>query len=138
MNPTLRNILAVIAGWIVGSVVNAGIVVLGQRIYPIAGIKAKSSDELAAIMLGLDFNYFIFPFLAHALGTLVGSIIAASTAVCQKMKSGMAVGVLYLIGGIIACFMIPAPNWFIATDLILAYIPMAWIGGIIGKRISFK
>ena len=29
--------------------------------------------------------------------------------------------------------MIPAPAWFIALDLIVAYIPMAWIGGRLGR-----
>ena len=27
-----------------------------------------------------------------------------------------------------ASLMIPAPAWFIATDLLLAYLPMAWLG----------
>ncbi len=138
MNPILRNILAVIAGWIVGSILNGALIMMGHKVYPIEGIDTNNMEELAVAMPGLDFNYFIFPFLAHALGTLVGAIVAAIIAANHKMKLALAVGVLFLIGGIIACFMIPAPSWFIATDLILAYIPMALLGGKIGMRICKK
>lgn len=30
--------------------------------------------------------------------------------------------------------MIPAPGWFIALDLLGAYVPMAWLGIQIGAR----
>jgi hypothetical protein len=31
--------------------------------------------------------------------------------------------------------MIPAPVWFIALDLIVAYLPMAWLATVIGARL---
>jgi hypothetical protein len=37
-----------------------------------------------------------------------------------------AIGVLFLCGGIAASFMIAAPAWFIALDLVVAYLP--WPG----------
>ena len=40
----------------------------------------------------------------------------------------MIVGVFFLCGGIMAARMIPAPTWFIAADLLLAYIPFAGFG----------
>ena len=43
---------------------------------------------------------------------------------------------LFLAGGIAASFMIPAPAWFIALDLLLAYIPMAWLAVQIGARMK--
>lgn len=30
-------------------------------------------------------------------------------------------------GGIDAAAVIPAPNWFIAADILLTYLPMAWL-----------
>jgi hypothetical protein len=38
------------------------------------------------------------------------------------------IGGITLLSGIAAGFMIPAPGWFIAVDLLLAYIPMALLG----------
>lgn len=138
MNPIVRNILAVTGGWIAGSLINGGLIMTGHMVYPIEGVDANNVDELAAVMPGLDFQYFIFPFLAHALGTLTGAAVAAAISARHKMKFALAIGGIFLIAGILASFMIPAPTWFIAADLILAYIPMAWMGGEIGKRISGK
>jgi hypothetical protein len=42
------------------------------------------------------------------------------------------VGGFFLVGGIAASAMIPAPTWFKALDVVLAYLPMAWLGGRIG------
>ena len=47
-----------------------------------------------------------------------------------------AIGVFFLTGGISVTFMIAAPAWFIILDLLVAYIPMAWIGARIGCRIK--
>jgi hypothetical protein len=49
------------------------------------------------------------------------------------MVIALIVGAFNLLGGIMAATMIPAPMWFIALDLIVAYIPMAWIAGTIAK-----
>jgi hypothetical protein len=77
-------------------------------------------------------KHFIMPFLAHSLGSLIGALVAAVIAASRKMTFALVVGIVHLLGGIAAAFMIPAPVWFIASDLIVAYIPMAWLGGKLG------
>lgn len=129
MNPILKNIIAIITGWLIGSIINMGLIKLGHGIFPIEGIDPNNMDDLAKTMPTLDFKYFIFPFLAHALGTFSGALLAALVAANHKMKFALGIGVLFLLGGIVVSFMIPAPTWFIATDLLIAYIPMAWLGG---------
>lgn len=136
MNPILKNIIAVLAGWLAGSVVNMGLIQTGHALLPITGIDPNDMKALADIMPTLGFKYFIFPFLAHALGTLFGALIAGLIAANHKMKFALSIGGLFLLGGIIVSFMIPAPVWFTATDIIIAYIPMAWIGGKIALRYS--
>ena len=42
------------------------------------------------------------------------------------------IGAVFLCGGVAASFMIPAPAWFIALDLLVAYLPMAWLAIRIG------
>lgn len=128
MNPILRNILAVVAGWILGSIVNMGLIQLGYLAIPIQGVDTSDMEALARAMPGLDFKYFIFPFLAHALGTLVGAYVAALIAVKHKMWLALGVGLLFFLGGIWASTMLPAPTWFIVADLVIAYFPMAWLG----------
>ena len=135
MNPILRNILAVIAGWLGGSIVNMGLIQVGNTIMPI-GVDPNDMKALAEAMPNLEAQHFIFPFLAHALGTLVGAIIASWIAASHKMKFAMGIGVLFLIGGIVVNYMLPGPLWFTVADILIAYIPMAWIGGKIGIKLS--
>ena len=136
MKTIVRNILAIIIGWFIGSFVNMGLVETGHTLIPIEGLDPNDMNALAKVMPTLSAKYFIFPFLAHALGTLLGAIVAGWIAASHKMKFSLAIGVLFLLGGIVVSFMLPAPIWFIACDIIIAYIPMAFIGGKIVKKIS--
>ena len=136
MKPIFKNILAVIFGWLGGSVINMGLIQMGHQVFPIEGIDPSDMDALAAVLPTLEYEYFIFPFLAHALGTLVGAAIAGSIAASHKMIFSLVIGGLFLLGGIMVSYMLPGPTWFAVTDIVLAYIPMAWIGGTIAKKLS--
>jgi hypothetical protein len=81
-------------------------------------------------------QHFVMPFLAHALGTLVGALVAYLVAASHKARFAWAIGVLFLAGGVAASFMIPAPAWFMAADLLLAYLPMAWLAIRIGAKLQ--
>src|SRR5690606_27059055 len=80
-------------------------------------------------------QHFLTPFLAHALGTLVGATVPWLVAVSHRMRLAYVIGGRVLIGGTAAVMMIPAPTWFIVLDLLVAYIPLAWLGGRIGAAI---
>ena len=136
MKIKVRNILAIIIGWFIGSAVNIGLIEAGHTFIPIEGLDPNDMKALAKVMPTLSAKYFIFPFLAHALGTLIGAIVAGWIAASHKMKFSLAIGALFLLGGITMSFILPAPIWFIACDIIIAYIPMAFIGGKIAKQIS--
>ena len=137
MSPIVKNVLAVLAGLVVGSLVNMGIVIVGSSIVPPpAGADVTTMEGLkASIHLFLP-KHFIMPFLAHTLGTLVGAFIAALIAENAKMKLALSIGLMFLAGGIANCFMLPAPLWYILLDLAVAYIPMAYLGGKLGIPIS--
>lgn len=131
MNATLRNILAVIAGIVVGGIVNMGIItVSGSIIPPPEGVDMTTAEGIKAAVDAnlLESKHYIMPFLAHAIGTLVGGIIAVLIGASHKFRLAMVIGVFFLIGGIMAANMIPAPTWFVVMDLVLAYIPMALLG----------
>ena len=136
MNPILKNSIAVVLGWLTGSIVNMGLVQLGHKVMPIEGVNLSDMDALAEVMPTLSNEHFIFPFLAHALGTLVGALVAGLIAANRKMTFALVIGGLFLLGGIMLSFMLSGPIWFTVTDLLLAYIPMAWIGGTLAKKIS--
>ncbi|MBK6352089.1 MAG: hypothetical protein IPP06_10460 [Saprospiraceae bacterium] len=130
MNPIVRNVLAVITGVILGSVVNMGIIMLSSSIIPPPeGADLTTEEGLKASMHLMQPKHFIMPFLAHALGTFVGAFVAAIIAISNKMNLALAIGVLFLAGGISMVFMLPSPTWFTLLDLIGAYLPMAYLGG---------
>lgn len=136
MNSVIKNIIAVILGWLGGSIINMGLIQIGQTIYPIEGIDVNDMYALAEVMPTLGNKYFIFPFFAHALGTLVGATIAGLIAANHKMKFAMVIGGLFLLGGIMVNYMLPGPQWFTIVDIVIAYIPMAWLGGKIALKFS--
>ena len=93
---------------------------------------------LAEVMPTLTHEYFIFPFLGHAIGTFVGAILAGLIAANNKMKYSLIIGVLFLVGGLLVNYMIPGPTWFTGLDLVVAYLPMGWLGGKLAVKLSGK
>lgn len=133
MAPFLRNLLAVLTGLLLGSLVNMGVIMLSGRVIPPpAGADVSTMEGLKASLHLFEPKHFLFPFLAHALGTLVGAFLAARLAGSQRRLLGFVVGCFFLVGGMMNAFILPAPAWFIATDLLGAYLPMAWLGGRLG------
>jgi hypothetical protein len=133
--PILRNALAVVLGLLVGGVVNMSLVTLGPSLIPPpSGVDVTRVESLAASMHLFEPRHFVFPFLAHALGTLVGAFVAFRLAVSRRWAMAWVVGAFGLAGGIAAVRMIPAPTWFAVLDLVGAYLPMAWLGGRLAAR----
>lgn len=136
MPKLLWNVLAVIAGFVIGGMVNMALITISPAVIPPpAGVDVTNAESLAQAMPLFEPRHFLMPFLAHALGTLVGALVAALVAASHRAAFAYAIGVLFLGGGIAASLMIPAPTWFIALDLLLAYLPMAWLGLALAERI---
>ena len=134
MNPVLRNILAVVAGAVLGGIVNSLLVTVGPNIIPIPeGADVTDMDKLAESMHLFEPKHFIFPFLGHAVGTLIGAFTTVKIAVSNHRNLALVIGGFFLLGGIAAASMLPAPTWFNVLDLALAYVPMGWLGWKLGK-----
>ena len=131
MNPIVRNILAVIIGAVACIFLNG--LLLGLMMKAVGTTEGFDPNDVNTYSL-LQAKHYLSPFVAHALPSLIGGMLAAMIAATRKMTFALVVGALHLLGGIAAAFMIPAPTWFIALDLIVAYLPMAWIGGKLVSR----
>jgi hypothetical protein len=103
---------------------------------PPAGVDVNSAESLSRAMHLFEPRHFVMPFLAHAAGTLAGALAAYLIAATRRAQWAYVIGVAFLCGGLAASFMIPAPTWFIALDLLAAYLPMAWLGIQIGVRMT--
>ena len=77
MTTILRNIFAVILGLFVGGTVNMALIVASPHVIPPpSGVDVSNTESLRASILLFEPKHFVFPFLAHALGTLAGALVA--------------------------------------------------------------
>ena len=114
---------------------SAMINVSNQIIPPPAGFDLKTAEGLQAAMQHMGPEHFLFPFLAHALGTLLSALLITRFLKSQQFVFAMMAGILFLLGGVSMVVMLPeTPIWFILVDLIGAYIPMAYLG----YKLAFK
>ena len=137
MPQLLRNVFALLVGIVIGGGVNMALITLSPSLIPPpAGVDVNSAESLSKAMHLFEPRHFVMPFLAHALGTLAGALAAYLIAATYKAPMAYVIGAVFLCGGVAASFMIPAPAWFIALDLLAAYLPMAWLGVQIGSRLQ--
>lgn len=137
MNPIVRNVLAVIAGILIGGFVNGMLVTFGASLYPPPeGVDPNNIESIKANLDKYSTGQLLVPFWAHAIGTLVGAFITALIAtVNRKIVLALLIGAFFLLGGITMVAMVGGPTWFIVLDLLIAYLPMAFLGGMAGKAV---
>jgi len=129
----IRNILAVIAGLVIGSIFNMALINIGHAVVGLPpGADVSTMEGVRAAMQQFGPVHFIVPFVAHAGGTLVGAFLATLIAASHKMKIALGIGVFFLLGGIAAGIYLGSPLWYNVIDFLVAYIPMAWIGSKLG------
>ena len=132
----LLNLLIVFVGLYIGGKLNIFLVETGPKVIaPPEGFDLTTEEGLKAAMPLMQPQHFLFPYLAHALGTLLAATFISLAARSQAFKLSMIPGFAFLIGGIMMVLMLPSPWWFDALDLIGAYIPMAWMGHRLGTSI---
>ena len=97
----LRNSLAVIGGFVLGSMVNGGLIAVGPLfIPPPEGVDMSTMESLAEGIHLFGPQHFLVPWLAHALGTLTGVLLCYRLAYSQRLRLCWGLGGLFLVGGI--------------------------------------
>ncbi len=119
-----------------GAMLNGAIINISNKVIsPPKGFDLKTMEGLQAAMPHMGPEHFVFPFLAHALGTLIAAILISRFLTSQQLIFSMMAGILFLMGGVSMVVMLPTtPIWFVLLDLIVAYVPMAYLGYRLGKR----
>ena len=125
MKMLLKNIGIIVLGIIIGMIVNMTLIIIGEIIF----VPTNHFDPMNAI--NWDFKYFIFPLLAHSIGTFSGSFIVSRLS--SSIAMSLIVGIYFLAGGIYMVTILPAPMWFVILDISVCYIPMALLGCKINK-----
>lgn len=139
MNPVFKNILGVIGGIIIGGVVNMSLITVGPQIIPPpVDADMTTMEGLKAAMEFMEPKHFLFPWLAHALGSFAGGLFAYLVSGANKERMAYIVAFFFLLGGIASVTMLSSPVWFTIADLALAYLPMACLAILTGKTIQNK
>jgi hypothetical protein len=137
MKGVVLNVFVFVACVFAGGLANGLIIQYSDAIIPApAGANLKTEEGLKAAMAIMEPKHFIMPFLAHAIGTLLGAFLVTFFIKDRKLFRALLVGFLFFSGGAWMVFELPSPLWFDAVDLGLAYIPMAWIGYKLALRVS--
>ena len=137
MKGVFLNLLVFVACVFAGGIANGLIInYSGTIIPPPVGSNLTTEEGLKAAMAIMEPKHFIMPFLAHAIGSLVGAFFVTLFMKDRKLFRALLVGFLFFLGGAWMVFELPSPLWFDAVDLGLAYIPMAWLGYKMAYRIA--
>ena len=121
-----KNALLVIVEFILGSVINMTLLAGGSVLIPAPqGVDVNDAESIANSIHLYEAKHFVFPFLAHALGTLMGAVTAGYLGWQNRTVLVWCVAALFFAGGVATTFMIPVPVTYVVIDLTLAYVPMA-------------
>ena len=131
----MKTLLLFLVALILGGVFNSLVLNVGMEIIPPPeGYDMNNPTELAKAMAVMEPKHFLFPFLAHASGTLLGVIFFTYFSKSNKLIFSLFVAGFFFVGGLYMVLILPAPIWFNVIDLVLAYFPMAALGFKLAKR----
>ena len=137
----LRNILAVVAAFVVGSATMFILHDLHMKIWPEETMPAStaSREEFQTWMSGLSMATMLAATVVHWLGTAAGAAVGMLVA-APSQESGMrpmwpvwTMGIGFFIGGILNAIQLGTPLWLTVVDA-LGYIPAAYAAGLMVQR----
>lgn len=132
----LKKSLVIFISLFAGALLNGALITVSNQIIPPPiGFDLTTAEGLQAAMPHMGLKHFLFPFLAHALGTLLSALLITRFLKSQQFVFSMMAGIFFLLGGVSMVITLPeTPIWFILVDLIGAYIPMSYFGNKIARR----
>lgn len=123
-----KRIIFVIIGVVVASGVVALVEALSHQIYPVP--EGIAPDNIEAykdyIFNQMPIGAMLFVVLAHFLGSFAGSFLTAKLSK-DKPNTGIIVGAVLMLFGLILAFYLPHPLWMMILDL-ACYLPAAYLG----------
>lgn len=127
MNPTLKEVLAVLSGLVVGMILIGLLEGLGHLIFPPpAGVDLSDMEQVAIYLQNAPIVALLWVTLAWFIGAFVGGAVATLIAKEAGRRPAYLVGGILTLSGILNLVMIPHPIWFWLS--ILIFIPAALIG----------
>lgn len=133
MNSTLKSILLIVAGYVLGTIAHMAMLQLGSAVIPPPeGVNTMDPQSLIDNMDLFTNKHFIFPYIAHQIGGFLGAILIGKFGGLRW--HALLVGALFMAGGIFMTIQLPQPVWFSVLDII-SYLPGAFLGWKIGRSL---
>ena len=128
MNPTLRRILAILAGTVVSSLVILAVEAVGHTMLADGVAMPDGSDPIAvqAYADSMSFGQLASLLVAWCAGSFVGSSVGIRLAGGAERTVSLVVGAFVLGATVMNFFQFPHPVWLMVSAVVL--IPIAsWI-----------
>ena len=134
MNSTVRSILAVLAGVVVGFLALGLVDYVGHLFYPLPAGLERDLEALKTYVATAPLGALLVVLLAWTWGTLSGGWVAARIAGRSHALHAGIVGTLVMVVFAIAnVAMLPHPAWFVAAGVGLIAVA-AWLAGRMAAR----
>ena len=127
----LRSVGAVVAGFVVASIVMMIVEALNGRVFYPELAKAAEGvtdrDVLRQLLATAPVGALLVVIVGWALGSTAGGWTAARLAGRSPVTHGLVLGALLTCAGVANNLMLPPPLWFRVVGL-LVFLPCAWFG----------
>ena len=138
MQHIFRNFIALLLAFLSAWLVTSAIIILGHSIVPTPeGMDTNSFESIKNNFHLFQTKHFIFPLIAHAMGTFISAYIVSHFAVSHKFKFALGVGVLFMFVSLWLSLRIGHFRWIGILEIAL-YIPMSLFAYSLWKRINGK
>jgi hypothetical protein len=137
MRSIFRSVFAVVAGFVVASVVMMAIESInGRFIYPELGNAVAGMTDREAIrrlLASAPVGAFLVIIVGWVLGSVAGGWVAARIGRRAPVGHAVTLGGLLILAGVANNLMVPPPLWFWIASL-LVLLPAAYAGGRLALR----
>ncbi len=122
----LRNILATLAGFVVGSAANMAVIMFNTGVlYPMPpGTDFGNPEAFAAYIATLPVPAFLVVLVAHSAQAGGGALVASRFASTRGPVPAIIIGALTALGSTMGMLQVPAPAWMwldVPLNLLCAY-----------------
>jgi len=134
----VKRILSVVLGLICAFVLILSLEMINSLFYaPPEGVDFKTPVAMRAFIDALPVTAFLLVLLGFILGTFIGSLVAVMVSKSGNLVPAMLVGVILMVANMADLYLIQHPLWFAVLSTAV-YLPMAYLGGIVGNRLAMK
>lgn len=128
-----RNILAVIAGIVIATLVSTGIETINDQLHPFPPeLDPTNHYELSEYLKHRPAPALVVVLIGWAIGSFLGGFTARLITRKPNPAPAYITGLFLMSAGVVTLFLYPYPTWYIISGL-LVFIPLTLLGYHLGR-----